>query len=90
MNRKDAQELLRDGICEVLFTKKDGTERLMKCTLNYDYIPEDMKPLNLLKGEKILENLDILKVYDTEVQDWRSFILSNVKYVKTNYINESV
>ena len=90
MNRKDAQELLRDGICEVLFTKKDGTERLMKCTLNMDYIPEDMKPLNLLKGEKILENLDILKVYDTEVQDWRSFILANVKYVKTNYINESV
>ena len=90
MNRKDAQELLRDGICEVLFTKKDGTERLMKCTLNMDYIPEEMKQFQLHKGEKILENLDILKVYDTEVQDWRSFILSNVKYVKTNYINESV
>ena len=90
MNRKDAQELLRDGICEVLFTKKDGTERLMKCTLNMDYIPEEMKQFQLYKSEKVLENLDILKVYDTEVQDWRSFILANVKYVKTNYINESV
>ena len=90
MNRTDAQELLRDGICEVLFIKKDGTERLMKCTLNMDYIPEEMKQFQLYKGEKILENLDILKVYDTEVQDWRSFILANVKYVKTNYINESI
>ena len=90
MNRKDAQELLRDGICEVMFEKKDGSERLMKCTLNMDYIPEEMKQFQLYKGEKVLENLDILKVYDTEVQDWRSFILANVKYVKTNYINESV
>ncbi len=90
MNRKDAQELLRDGICEVLFTKKDGTERLMKCTLNMDYIPEEMKQFQLYKGEKVLENLDILKVYDTEVQGWRSFILDNVKYIKTNYINESI
>ena len=58
MNRIDAQELLRDGICEVLFTKKDGTERLMKCTLNMDYIPEEMKQFQLYKGEKVLENLD--------------------------------
>ena len=90
MNRKDAQELLRDGICEVMFEKKDGSERLMKCTLNMDYVPEEMKQFQLYKGEKVLENLDILKVYDTEVQGWRSFILDNVKYIKTNYINESV
>ena len=90
MNRKDAQELLRDGICEVLFIKKNGSERLMNCTLNMDYVPEEMKQFQLYKGEKVLENLDILKVYDVDVQGWRSFILANVKYIKTNYINESV
>jgi len=90
MNRKDAQELLRDGICEVMFEKKDGSERLMKCTLNLDYVPEEMKQFQLYKGEKVLENLDILKVFDTEAKGWRSFILANVKYIKTNYINESV
>jgi hypothetical protein len=83
MNRKDAQELLRDDICEVLFEKKDGTERLMKCTLNFDHIPEEMKQFQLYKGEKVLENLDILKVFDTEAKGWRSFILANVKYIKT-------
>jgi hypothetical protein len=90
MNRKDIKELLHDGICEVLFEKKDGTERKMKCTLNMDYIPEEMKQFQLYKGEKVLENLDVLKVFDTEKHGWRSFILANVIYVKTNYINESV
>ena len=90
MNRKDAQELLRDGICEVMFEKKDGSERQMKCTLNMDYIPEEMKQFQLYKGEKVLENLDILKVYDVDVQDWRSFILENVKYISTNYLHESI
>ena len=82
MIRSDLVEFLSDGICEVLFVKKDGTDRLMKCTLNYDYIPEDMKPLNLLGGENVLKNLDILKVFDTEKQGWRSFTVENVQYIK--------
>ena len=90
MNRKDAQELLRDGICEVMFEKKDGSERLMKCTLNMDYVPEEMKQFQLYKGEKVLENLDILKVFDTEAKGWRSFILANVKYISTNHLHESI
>ena len=90
MNRKDTQELLRDGVCEVLFIKKNGSERLMNCTLNMDLIPEEMKQFQLHKGEKVLENLDILKVYDVDVQDWRSFILENVKYISTNYLHESI
>ena len=83
MNRADIKDFLHDGICEILFEKKDGTDRLMKCTLNYDYIPEDMKPLNLVKGEKVLQNLDILKVFDTDKQDWRSFRVENVILIKT-------
>ena len=83
MNRNDIREFLLDGIIEVTFTKVDGTERKMNCTLNYEHIPEDMKPLNLVKGEKIMENLDILKVFDTDKQDWRSFRVANVILIKT-------
>ena len=82
MIRSDLVEFLSDGICEVLFVKKDGTDRLMKCTLNYDYIPEDMKPLNIFDPKKVLKNLDILKVFDTEKQGWRSFTVENVQYIK--------
>ena len=83
INRNDVYEFLVDNIIEVTFTKVDGTERKMNCTLNYDYIPEDKKPQNLYKGEKIMENLDILKVFDTDKQDWRSFRVANVILIKT-------
>ena len=82
MNRNDIREFLLDGIIEVTFTKVDGTKRKMNCTLNYEHIPEDMKPLNLVKGEKVLQNLDIVKVFDTEKQGWRSFAVEKVKYIK--------
>ena len=55
----------------------------MNCTLNYEHIPEDKKPQNLYKGEKVMENLDILKVFDTDKQDWRSFRVENVILIKT-------
>ena len=29
-------------------------------------------------------NKDVMRVFDTEAQGWRSFSLANVKYVKTN------
>ena len=29
MTRKDIKELLRDSVAEIMFTKKDGTERIM-------------------------------------------------------------
>ena len=83
MNRNDIREFLLDSIIEVTFTKVDGTERKMNCTLNHKHIPEDMKPLNLIKGEKVLQNLDILKVFDTDKQDWRSFRVENVILIKT-------
>ena len=81
--RKNIREFLLDGIIEITFTKVDGTERKMNCTLNYEYIPEDKKPQNLYKGEKVLQNLNILKVFDTDKQDWRSFRVENVILVKT-------
>ena len=83
MNRSDIREFLLDDIIEVTFTKVDGTERKMNCTLNYEHIPEDKKPQNLYKGEKVMENLDILKVFDTDKQDWRSFRVENVILIKT-------
>jgi hypothetical protein len=32
-NKTDLRNLLRENNAEILFTKKDGTKRLMKCTL---------------------------------------------------------
>jgi len=81
INRKDMKEFLYDGICEVLFEKKDGTERKMICTLNSEEIPVGMAPKNI-GNPPDKENQDIIKVFDIEVQGWRSFTVEKVKYIK--------
>jgi hypothetical protein len=83
MNRADIKEFLHDGICEVLFEKKDGTERLMQCTLMSEKIPADMIPKNI-GNPPDEETKDYINVFDVEKQGWRSFIIEKVKYIKPN------
>jgi hypothetical protein len=63
----------------VTFTKADGSDRVMKCTLNPEQLPkvelkEDTKPKK--------ENTDYLRVFDLEKNEWRSFTIKKVKQVK--------
>lgn len=62
----------------VTFTKTDGTERVMKCTLNPEQLPkveikEDVKPRK--------ENTTAMRVFDLEKKEWRSFTIKKVKQV---------
>ena len=62
----------------VTFTKADGTERVMKCTLNPEQLPkveikEDAKPRK--------ESTTSMRVYDLEKNEWRSFTIKKVKQV---------
>lgn len=63
----------------VTFTKKDGTERVMKCTLSPKLLPE--QPLTENKKErKKPENT--IAVYDVESKGWRSFSIKSVKRIQ--------
>jgi hypothetical protein len=73
--RKWLTNLLNEYVVEVIFTKKDGTERVMNCTLREDYLPETT-------GAGRAASLDALSVFDTEVEDWRSFRWDSIKTVK--------
>ena len=75
MTRKEIKELLRDRVAEIMFTKKDGTERIMNCTLASEFIPEDMTPKGLSVKAR---SKDVLAVFDTDNNGWRSFLLENV------------
>lgn len=68
--------LLTERNVKITFTKKDGTERVMNCTLNPDVIPlvESVQD----KREKSKEK-DYMAVYDVDLKAWRSFIIKNVK-----------
>lgn len=81
MTREQMIDSLRYGMCQVTFTKKDGTTRVMPCTLNPKLIPEDMMP----KGgedslrEGLEKTISAIRVYAPESEGWRSFIVDNVQ-----------
>jgi hypothetical protein len=74
-SRKWLTNLLNEYVIEVTFTKKDGTERVMNCTLLEDYLPETT-------GAGRAASLDALSVYDVDKDDWRSFRWDSIKAVK--------
>lgn len=68
------------GPTTVTFTKKDGTERIMKCTLKKDLISAP------IKNEKE-DLLDLIKntalpVWDIDANTWKSFRWDSVKRVE--------
>jgi hypothetical protein len=69
--------VLQKANVEVVFTKKDGSERKMLCTLNEQFIPQEHKPKNTGTTKK---NKDIVSVYDVK-KGWRSFNINSVKSV---------
>jgi hypothetical protein len=61
--------LLREQNVTVTFTKLDGSERTMVCTLSESEIPVENQPKNASK----MKNDQVLAVFDLENQGWRSF-----------------
>ena len=66
---------LKGGVAEVIFIKNDGERRILKCTLQTGYLPEEYK--NTLH-ENSDGNQDVLAVWDVENNGWRSFRLDRV------------
>lgn len=74
--------LLTRNILEVTFTKADGTERVMRCTLIEEYLPvhetNTDNPIDFPESSRPF-NPDVVRVWDTENNGWRSFRLDSVK-----------
>ena len=64
------KSILNDGIATITFNKTDGTERVMKCTLDRKMVPEQ-KSVHESRIRSV--SPDVLPVYDVEAQGWRSF-----------------
>ena len=71
------KDALKTNTAEVTFTKKDGTERVMKCTLKEDVLPvvESKEPSTRKTNDANLA------VFDVEANGWRSFTVRAVKRV---------
>lgn len=74
-----------DNAVTVKFTKKDGSERTMLCTLNEQKIPFDKLPKLKEPTEEapaVASVVDAVRVFDVEKQEWRSFRFDSIKSVK--------
>jgi len=71
---------LRKAECNVLFTKANGDDRLMRCSLRSDFIPEDQVPQG---GTTTTISEETIRVFDTEVEAWRSFRIDSVIHIQT-------
>jgi hypothetical protein len=74
--RKWLKNVLETDVVEVTFTKKDGSERIMKCTLKEDVLPE------VQNKETKEKSKEALAVWDVESEGWRSFRWDSIKSVK--------
>lgn len=88
------RSLLNAQEITVTFTKADGTDRDMKCTLNWDLMPpaphkvqtgpvDGIVTESAKKPRKEPKEPDpgVIKVYDLEAQAWRSFRMDRLKKI---------
>lgn len=73
----EMKDFLQHSVSNVTFTKKNGDQRIMKCTL----MPEHLPPIEVKEGEEKAErkvNTDVLAVWDLDSKGWRSFRLDSI------------
>jgi hypothetical protein len=71
--------LLRAQQVSVTFQKKDGSERVMKCTLQENVVvPYEAKT----ERTKNKVNEDLIVVWDCENNGWRSFDLNKIQTIE--------
>ena len=90
------ETLLREETIEVVFTKSDGTERVMQCTKKNQVITEGVK---LLEEKRTKDSTDEsvpqkpkrkapvkvgnITVWDIDAGDWRSFRIRSLTNILT-------
>ncbi len=78
IGRKWLKSALEKEVVEIVFTKKDGSERVMKCTLKEDVLPMIQSD----DGTSIrAKSKETLAVWDIEAEGWRSFRWDSIKSV---------
>jgi hypothetical protein len=91
--RTEMKEALKGGICTVVFTKSDGTEREMRCTLKQELLPKEAfktpeanqaQSVAAPKQRKPKPDSN-LSVWDLDKNAWRSFNLPTVTKWKREY-----
>ncbi|CAB5220950.1 WYL domain containing protein [uncultured Caudovirales phage] len=77
-NKSKIIELLNGGVIGVKFIKADGSERLLKCTLQEGLVPADLDKASDTNSKERKPNEEVVAAWDVENSGWRSFRLDRV------------
>ena len=78
MTKQEMQEILRVRPAVVTFTKTNGEQRVMHCTLHHSYLPEQTDIEEQIARD---DRTETVAVWDIEKEGWRSFRLDSVTAV---------
>ena len=78
LTRQEIVQALKLNVCEVTFTKVNGEVRVMPCTLREDVIPPPPADVASKSTVKRHENQNVISVWCTDQQAWRSFRVDSV------------
>ena len=76
---------LRENVIEVTFTKNNGDQRIMHCTLKDNMLPAQYRnnpAERQAETEFHQKNLDVIAAWDVRANGWRSFRIDSVSYVQ--------
>jgi hypothetical protein len=77
---ENVKSMLKTQNLTITFIKKDGTERVMRCTLDPAKLPKVPVTENTeTKTRKV--NDEIISAFDIEAQGWRSFTKTAVQCI---------
>ena len=77
--KQSVAKLARENVIRVTFTKSDGTERIMVCSLMDQYLPPIMEDVEMITKD----NQNVLAVMDLQARSWRSFRINSIIKVET-------
>lgn len=85
IDRYELKQILENSVTTVVFTKVNGEQREMKCTLLSEYLPKkDVAGKQLLTETLTKEdNPSTLRVWDVENNGWRSFRMDSINSVSS-------
>jgi hypothetical protein len=76
--QKFLKGILKNETATLTFQKKDGTMRVMKCSLREDHMPSYEKKTERVRAT----NEETLSVVDLEKNEWRSFRYDSIRRIE--------
>jgi hypothetical protein len=73
---------LRQSVIEVIFTKANGEQRIMHCSLRPELLPETYKQDITEERNFHQKNPEVIAAWDVQKGGWRSFRIDTIAYIQ--------